>query len=1182
MSNTVADIKGKGFVFEQTAEQQFIPSPTGTIAVGIGGANWGPLKTPVYISAGNQEFRKLFGDPIDAEFCKDSSALMLDYHLKKSAIGWFTRISGPNATKAALELYKPNESAQITGTKNVKNSSFVFYDATDGVKQNNQMKIRTRIDEGNNLFSDRDVTVSLTASEKAVLKTDDLTNVQNYSKNTTIRVVDGNVSGNEEYFYVVQESDGFNKLKDDVTSGRFANAAVGWIYNAMNLIKNNAAVALKDITGAAGLKARRIFGVDTWAGDVKSFLRLDSAIVNASRFKVKGEIAFVANDKLAGVDSTVVANPLFTYSNLATGVKYIAEGGNVTITEGLFTTVVNQGEVFTKGAGGANGAQATIVTLTTGEVYVVESDAGGANDVRKLVKVAAAGTSVIYGTAWNTVLDAASVQTAGTKILVNPTAGSFALYTVNVGADAITLTSTTGADDGKYIDLHAKQIHTHTNTSVPKWVKNAYTLADGDTFYSDATYYEYDIAPAWITTAAVDGDKVLDLEAIKVFERAAGVFSITDIDPVGVGGDGLKVPYHLQNNNCYYYRYNAATIAYVRKEMNSGVYILDPDSTATVTNFTSPADDNKKATFTESTASFAAGTATVDGEVYFAEEDGALYFRGASAFVKRLSNDESATIPDNTLQFISSDRGALSFVRVIEAFANIFTVDNVTKAFGVNTTISEVLDEINQVFADDTTLYGLFTEAPQYAYALIDSANKLVLSTFQKSSTARIRIKNDGISAINSYVLLGFVNLDDLTLYPTQPAYFEAIGVDSTLTSSWEAFYTGFDGNTIQLVNSLTVDGPELKVYFRGTLIASYINYNYTPTSSNYIVKLITEDPNVNSIVKISLTAGQTIPYGTFTLSGGNSDALTINDADYANEVVKYRNVDLFDLDLLSVSGISSQTVIEKIKEVAEYRKDFFGIIDPPQLLSVNGVINWHNGAGDGNDLTLDDAQKLNSEFLATYYPWLALPIQRTDKTVFQWHAPSTRVVGAIAQNDAILKHKVGAPAGQIRTLFDSDSINALEVYLEDEDKQRIYADVYNNNINPISYTVADGFFIDGQKTTLRTPNALRRINVMRTGLYLKKRIQNGVKFYFWNPTDPIAWNDFREFAVGIFNYLVNVRAIKDDFVVKCDKTTNGPEITSQNGLVAIGEWTPIKTTERIKFISRIKEEKVNVSLEAL
>jgi len=1181
MSNTVADIKGKGFVFEQTAEQQFIPSPTGTIAVGIGGANWGPLKTPVYMSAGNQEFRKLFGDPIDAEFSKDSSALMLDYHLKKSSVGWFTRLAGPNATKAALELYKPNESAQIVGSKNVKNSSFVFYDGTDGAAQNNEMRIRTRVDEGDGLYADRDISVVVDASEKAVLKTDDLAGVQNYSKNTTLRVVDGNVSGNEEYFYVVQENDGFNKLKTDVDAGVFANSAVGWIYNAMNLIKNNAAVALKDITGAAGLKARRIFGIDTWAGDVEAFLRLDSAIVNASRFKIKGEVEFVAKDKVEGIDFAVTPAPLF--SALSTGVNYIAEGGNLTVTEGLFTTVVNQGEIFTKGAGGSNGAQASLVTLTTGDVYVVESDNAGADDVRKLVKMATGtGLSVIYGNEWNSVLDAASVVATTKKILVNPTAGTFTLYVVNGPADAIVLTATTGSDDGKYVDLHAKQIHTHTNTSVPKWVKNAYTLADGDKFYSDATYYEYDIAPAWITTVAANADKVIDLELNKVFERAAGVFSITDLDPIGVTGDALKVPYHLENNNSYYYRFSTANVAYERYELDSGIYILDPDSTGAVANFTSPADDNKKVTFTESTASFAAGTATVDGETYFAKADGALYYRGAAAFTKRLSNDESGSIPDNTLQFISSDRGSLAFIRVIEAFANIFTIDNSTKAFGVNTTIAEVLDQINAAFEADTVLYGVFTEAPQYAYALISSASRLVLSTYQKSSTARIRIKNDSITALNPYVLLGFVNLDDTDLYPTQPAYFEAIGVDSTLTSSWEAFHTGFDGNTIKIVNSNTVDGPEMKIYFRGTLVSSYINYNYTPTSSNYIVKLVTEDPNVNAIVKIALTEGQTIPYGTFLLSGGNSDALTINDADYANEVVKYRNIDLYDLDMLAVSGISSQTVIEKIKEVAEYRKDFFGIVDPPQLLSVPGVIAWHNGGGDGNDLTTDDSAKLDSEFLATYYPWLALPISRPDKTVFQWHAPSTRVVGAIAQNDAILKHKVGAPAGSIRTLFDSDSINQLETYLEDEDKQRLYADVYNNNINPISYTVADGFFIDGQKTTLKTPNALRRINVMRTGLYLKKRIQNGVKFYFWNPTDPIAWSDFKEFATGIFNYLVNVRAIKDDFIVKCDKTTNGPEITSQNGLVAIGEWTPIKTTERIKFISRIKEEKVNVSLEAL
>lgn len=1173
MSTTVADIKGKGFVYEQTAEQQFIPSPSGTIAVGIGGANWGPTKTPTYISTGNQEFRKLFGNPIDAEFSKDSSALMLDYHLTKSSVGWFTRLAGANATKASLELYKPNESAQITGTKNVKNSSFVFYDNTDGAAQNNQLKIRTRIDEGDGLFSDRDIAISVTASEKAILKTEDLANTQNYAKNTTLRVIDGNSAGTEEYFYVVQENDGFNKIKTDVDNGIYANSAVAWIYHAMNLIKNNSAVALKDITGAAGLKARRIFGVDNWMGDVESFLRLDTSILHATRFKVKDELVCVAKEVL----TPLTANTAF--GTLTVGQSYIVETAvsiNITGCPGgsiPFTT----GQVFKVITGGTD---PVATTLVDGDVYVVENS--DATDNKKIVRDTGAG-SALYAD-W----DDATVISSGKFFLINPSVGTYTFYTANSATTVLSVT-TTSANDGKYIDLHKTQIHTHANTSVPKWAENVYTLVADDKFYSDVNYYTY-VAPAtpWTIAAAANTDKVLDSEAIKVFERAVGVFSITTLDPVGVTGDALKVPYHLAQNDSYYFRFNSTSVSYVREELNSGNYIVDPDSTAAgITNFVSMANDNNVVTFDETNATpittgFTAPTTTVAGDVYFAKEDGALYYRETAAFAKRLNNDVSGNNDDNILQFTSSDRGSLAFVRVIEAFANIFATSISTKAFGINTSINEILDEINAAFAADTVLYGLFTEASQYAYAIINSANKLVLTTFQKSSTARIRIMNDGITAINSYVLLGFVNLDDVLLYPTQPAYLEAIGVNSELSSSWEAFYTGYDGNTIRIVNVLTADGPEMTIYFRGSLVSSYINYNYTPTSSNYIVKLITEDPNINTIVGITLAAGQTIPFGTFTLSGGNSDALTINDADYANEIVKYRNVDLYDLDMLSVSGINSQTVIEKMKEVAEYRKDFFVIVDPPQLLSVPGVIDWHNGKGDNNDGTIDDAAKFDSEFMAIYYPWLALPIARTDKTVFQWHPPSTRVVGAIAQNDSILKHKVGAPAGQIRTLFDSSSIDRLEAYLEDEDKQRLYADVYNNNINPIAYTVADGFFIDGQKTTSRTPNALRRINVMRTGLYIKKRIQSGVKFYFWNPTDPIAWNDFREFAVGIFNYLVNIRAIKDDFIIKCDKTTNTPEITSQNGLVAIGEWTPIKTTERIKFISRIREEKVNVSLEAL
>lgn len=50
---------------------------------------------------------------------------------------------------------------------------------------------------------------------------------------------------------------------------------------------------------------------------------------------------------------------------------------------------------------------------------------------------------------------------------------------------------------------------------------------------------------------------------------------------------------------------------------------------------------------------------------------------------------------------------------------------------------------------------------------------------------------------------------------------------------------------------------------------------------------------------------------------------------------------------------------------LCESRKDCFYIIDPPIGLSVDNVIDWHNGNGNGRFAAL------NTDFGAVYYPWL-------------------------------------------------------------------------------------------------------------------------------------------------------------------------------------------------------------------
>jgi hypothetical protein len=133
-------------------------------------------------------------------------------------------------------------------------------------------------------------------------------------------------------------------------------------------------------------------------------------------------------------------------------------------------------------------------------------------------------------------------------------------------------------------------------------------------------------------------------------------------------------------------------------------------------------------------------------------------------------------------------------------------------------------------------------------------------------------------------------------------------------------------------------------------------------------------------------------------------------------------------------------------------------------------------------------------------------------------------------------------------------------------------------------FTINNGFFVNGQKTTLRKNargnlTALSRINVMRVGLFIKKEVSRIVPLFFHQPNDTRSQKDFEAILKSILSTLVNLRAIEDNYIARCDISTNPPEVTNNNGLIAQIEFTPIKTIERIKLIANIKEKKSTVTI---
>lgn len=399
----------------------------------------------------------------------------------------------------------------------------------------------------------------------------------------------------------------------------------------------------------------------------------------------------------------------------------------------------------------------------------------------------------------------------------------------------------------------------------------------------------------------------------------------------------------------------------------------------------------------------------------------------------------------------------------------------------------------------------------------------------------------------------------------------EFAGQDAVAAGELVAAFSGTRGNTIQMIVEETEDGTNASIVFDGTIADKFFVISFDTSASNYLGNLINTSQFLTNIVSWNdpASGNPNIPAGTYTLSGGTSGVAGLTDNDYVLALDEFKSIKLYDVDIVFVGGSTSEPVADKIQEVCEFRQDCFGIVDPPFGINVGAVINWHNGTD-----PLLRSKALDSAYISTYYPHMLVPVETSGTS--QWHGPTVRVVGAIAQGDKSTGVPLGAPAGLKTSMRDIDD---LEIILRADQSATLYADQLGNNINPVEFSIVNGFTIEGQKTTQKTQNALNRLNPLRSSIYIKKNIERNIAQFFWRPSNSTTWKEFAAYITNIMQVLADAEVIEPDFIVKCDRQTNTDEVIAANGLLALIEWRPIKSIEKIKVISSIFDTQVNLEL---
>jgi phage tail sheath protein FI len=287
-------------------------------------------------------------------------------------------------------------------------------------------------------------------------------------------------------------------------------------------------------------------------------------------------------------------------------------------------------------------------------------------------------------------------------------------------------------------------------------------------------------------------------------------------------------------------------------------------------------------------------------------------------------------------------------------------------------------------------------------------------------------------------------------------------------------------------------------------------------------------------------------------ISAGNSQGFNLTNSTasgsvaYAKHISALSNADEFDINMVVTPGVVRRlhsSVATAVLDMVEQRNDCFYILDT-------------TAAGDSIAQANTQAQDIDSNMVATYYPWVKTIDLNTNKLITV--PPSVLLPGVFAANDRVAAEWF-APAGLNR----GGLIGAVSVLnrLTQSEKDSLY----ENKVNPIVQFPGQGIVVFGQKTLQDKPSALDRINVRRLLLTVRKYIASTSRFLVFEQNTSETRNRF----LNIVNpYLESIQQRQGlyAFRVVMDETNNTPDVIDRNIMKGAIYLQPTKTAEFIQI----------------
>ena len=286
--------------------------------------------------------------------------------------------------------------------------------------------------------------------------------------------------------------------------------------------------------------------------------------------------------------------------------------------------------------------------------------------------------------------------------------------------------------------------------------------------------------------------------------------------------------------------------------------------------------------------------------------------------------------------------------------------------------------------------------------------------------------------------------------------------------------------------------------------------------------------------------------YAPNTNASDIEPATTAGKAAYAKHIAALSNSDEYDINMVvapHVNRADHSSVWTSILDMVEQRADAFFIGDA-------------GNASTSLPATITQAESVDSNYAAVYYPWIKTVDTNTNKLITI--PPSVLLPGVFAANDRVAAEWF-APAGLNRGGL-TGAVSVLNRLTQSERD-----DLYEGKVNPICQFPGQGIVVWGQKTLQDKPSALDRINVRRLLLTVRKYIASTSKYLVFEQNSSETRNRF----LNIVNpYLEGIQQRQGlyAFRVVMDETNNTPDVIDRNILKGAIYLQPTKTAEFIQI----------------